>query len=147
MHVALASCSDIPALADLLAFLFEQEVEFLPDRDAQMCGLTRILENPHMGSILVVKQQDSVVGMVSLLYSVSTALGERVALLEDMVILPTVRNTGIGSQLLQAAIDHARTAGCKRITLLTDHTNEAAQRFYAKQGFSISTMVPLRLSL
>lgn len=147
MHVALASFADIPALADLLAILFEQEAEFQPDRDAQMHGLTRILENPHMGSILVVKQQDSAVGMISLLYTVSTALGERVALLEDMVILPTVRNTGIGSQLLQAAIDHARTAGCKRITLLTDHTNEAAQRFYAKQGFSISTMVPLRLSL
>lgn len=147
MRVELAFPVDIPALADLLAILFEQEVEFRPDRAAQIRGLTRIIENPQIGSILVARQQDSVVGMVNLLYTVSTALGGCVALLEDMVVSPTVRGSGVGSRLLQAAIDHARLAGCKRITLLTDQTNEAAQRFYAKQGFSVSGMVPLRLQL
>lgn len=147
MRIEPASAADIPALAGLLAVLFEQEAEFLPDGEAQTRGLAQILGNPHMGSILVAKQGGMAVGMVSLLYTVSTALGGRVALLEDMVVSPAARGVGVGSLLLQAAIDHARSAGCKRITLLTDAANEAAQCFYAKQGFEISSMIPLRLRL
>ena len=45
------------------------------------------------------------------------------------------------------AISVARAKGCKRITLLTDKTNESAQRFYKRQGFELSSMVPMRLSL
>jgi GNAT superfamily N-acetyltransferase len=147
MHVELAAPADIPALADLLTVLFTQEVEFVPDRAAQICGLTRIVENPEIGCILVARQQDKILGMVNLLYTISTALGERVAILEDMVVSPSARGGGIGTQLLQAAIEYARSVGCKRITLLTDQSNEIAQQFYAKQGFSISSMVPMRLAL
>lgn len=147
MHVELAAPADIPALADLLTVLFTQEVEFVPDRAAQIRGLSRIVENPEIGCILVARQQDRIVGMVNQLYTVSTALGERVAILEDMVVSPSARGGGIGTQLLQAAIEHARNVGCKRITLLTDQSNAIAQQFYAKQGFSISSMVPMRLAL
>ena len=41
----------------------------------------------------------------------------------------------------------AREAGCQRITLLTDLTNEDAMRFYARFGFTRSRMTPLRLAL
>jgi GNAT superfamily N-acetyltransferase len=85
--------------------------------------------------------------MVNLLYTVSTALGERVALLEDMVVAPAARGVGVGARILEHAIQAARSSGCKRITLLTDGANESAQRFYQNHGFSISSMLPLRLSL
>jgi GNAT superfamily N-acetyltransferase len=152
MCIELASVADIPALADLLAILFTQEVEFQPDRAVQIRGLSQIIENPQIGVILVTRlrgtnQQDYIAGMANLLYTVSTALGARVALLEDVVVLPAIRGSGVGTQLLQAAIAHARLAGCQRITLLADQANEAAQHFYAKQGFSASSMVPLRLQL
>jgi len=53
----------------------------------------------------------------------------------------------VGTKLLSQAISFARDQGCKRITLLTDQSNEHAQRFYAKQGFVMSGMVPMRLAL
>ncbi|MNY66030.1 putative phosphinothricin acetyltransferase YwnH [compost metagenome] len=77
----------------------------------------------------------------------STALGARVALLEDMVVDTGARGTGIGSALLEQAIAHARDSGCRRITLLTDGDNAAAQRLYRRHGFGRSPMVPLRLAL
>jgi ribosomal protein S18 acetylase RimI-like enzyme len=85
--------------------------------------------------------------MVNLLYTVSTALGARVALLEDMVVAPQARGRGLGSALLTHAIAHARSQGCRRITLLTDGVNDSAQRFYARHGFTGSGMVPMRMSL
>jgi GNAT superfamily N-acetyltransferase len=147
MQITPANASDIPALCELLNILFAQEAEFKPDNEAQSRGLARIISNPETGLIVVARQDSKVVGMVNLLYTVSTALGDRVALLEDMVVSLNVRGSGVGSRLLEQAIQLARLDGCKRITLLTDRANEPAQRFYQKHGFVSSVMVPLRLSL
>jgi ribosomal protein S18 acetylase RimI-like enzyme len=130
-----------------LSILFSQEAEFKPNQEAQSRGLTQIINNPEIGLIVVARQGSEVIGMVNLLYTVSTALGERVALLEDMVVSPNSRGSGVGSRLLEQAINLAHANGCKRITLLTDSTNELAQRFYQKHGFGFSAMVPLRLHL
>lgn len=147
MLVEKATLADIVVLSDLLSVLFSQEAEFTPNTEAQQKGLARIINDPEIGTVLVAREGDHVVGMVNLLFTVSTAMGERVALLEDMVVFPAGRGTGVGTKLLSEAISFARRQGCKRITLLTDRSNESAQQFYAKQGFVVSGMVPMRLSL
>ncbi|MDD5214727.1 MAG: GNAT family N-acetyltransferase [Methylococcales bacterium] len=147
MEITLATTSDIPALCELLSLLFSQEADFQPDDEAQRRGLTQILTNPDVGLILVARQKNQIVGMVNLLFTVSTALGQRVALLEDLVVLPTQRGKGVGSKLLQHAIETATLHDCHRITLLTDLANESAQRFYRKHGFSFSAMIPMRVLL
>ena len=147
MQITPAKTSDIPALCELLDILFSQEAEFKPDHEAQSRGLAHIISSQEVGLIVVARHDSQVVGMVNLLYTVSTALGDRVALLEDMVVFPNVRGAGVGSRLLEQAIQFARMNGCKRITLLTDRANESAQRFYQRHGFGFSAMIPLRLSL
>jgi GNAT superfamily N-acetyltransferase len=147
MHIEQANPADIPALCELLSVLFAQEAEFSPDPVAQAKGLARIINNAEVGSVQVARQGGAVVGMVTLLFTVSTALGERVALLEDMVVSSKARGVGVGSKLLSQAIAFAKAEGCKRVTLLTDRSNESAQRFYGKQGFVLSGMVPMRLPL
>lgn len=147
MRIEIAVPADVPALSDSLSILFAQEAEFTPDHAAQVRGLDRIINNPEAGMVLVARDGDTVVGMVSLLFTVSTALGAKVALLEDMVVSPRARGAGLGSQLLEQVISLVRNQGCKRITLLTDRANESAQRFYRRHGFEASSMLPMRLSL
>lgn len=147
IRVESARAADIPALSDLLSVLFTQEAEFAPNPQAQHRGLAGIIANPDVGVVLVAWQGDHIVGMVNLLFTLSTALGEKVALLEDLVVSPAARGSGVGTQLLIQAIAAARMRGCKRITLLTDGSNAAAQRLYAKHGFAMSDMVPMRLAL
>lgn len=147
MEISLAQAADIPDLCDLLAELFSQEAEFTPDRAAQERGLAAIIARPEAGHILVARQTGRAVGMVSLQYLVSTALGGRVALLEDMIVAAGARGHGLGAWLLSQAVDLARAQGCLRITLLTDGDNLTAQRFYQRHGFKPSPMTPLRLVL
>jgi GNAT superfamily N-acetyltransferase len=147
MEVIPAKLDDVPVLAQLLGVLFAQEHDFQPDPELQVLGLTLIIENPSIGLILVAKEQSAIVGMVNLLFSVSTALGAKVAILEDMFVLPEWRDRGMGSQIIERAIQEARDQGCARITLLTDTTNESAHRFYSRHGFKPSAMLPLRLIL
>jgi GNAT superfamily N-acetyltransferase len=108
MEISLASAADIPALCHLLSELFSQEAEFQPDYEAQSRGLTRIIADPNIGHILVARHDSQIVGMVNLLYTVSTALGERVAWLEDMVVLSNFRSQGVGRLLLEHAVEFAR---------------------------------------
>ena len=146
-QITIATADDLPQLCTLLSILFEQEADFRPDAVKQTAGLLRIIGTPDTGRILVLREDGNIVGMVNLMFTVSTACGGRVALLEDMIIDPARRGDGLGGKLLDAAIELARDEGCLRITLLTDRANDAAIRFYQRRGFGISEMLPLRLML
>jgi len=144
-QITLATLAELDELVELLNVLFTQDIEFEPDYEKQKAGLEQIILNPALGEILVMKIDGKVVGMVSLLYSISTALGGKVAILEDMVISKDFRGKGLGKELLNEAIAYAQERGCLRLTLLTDFDNETAIRFYQNAGFSLSKMIPLRL--
>lgn len=142
-----ATHEDLGALCTLLSDLFAQEVEFGPDANAQATGLRAILDDPHEGVVLVARHAGQAVGMAVLLFTISTALGGRVALLEDVVVRRDLRSRGIGAPLIEEAIRTARAEGCLRVTLLTDLDNTAAQRFYDRAGFQASAMIPMRMIL
>ena len=147
MKLPKAIHSDIPELVELLRTLFEQEAEFEPNSEAQRKALSKIILDPTIGIILVARDDEKILGMINLLLTESTALGAKVAILEDMVVLSKYRSEGIGSQLVDYAIGEAKKEGCKRITLLTDIENTKAQSFYQKKGFVKSKMMPYRLLL
>ncbi|MFT4561181.1 MAG: ribosomal protein S18 acetylase RimI-like enzyme [Gammaproteobacteria bacterium] len=135
---------DLDAIADLLGVLFAQEMEFSPNKQKQIAALKTVLSNAHLGFVAVAEHEHSCVGTVMILYSISTALGGRVGILEDMIVGPDIRRAGVGRRLLNYALNRAEKAGCLRVTLLTDSDNERAQRFYQQAGFSQSSMVPFR---
>lgn len=144
-EVRIATNNDLNELIGLLNDLFTQDIEFEPNDEIQKAGLEKILNNPEIGEILVLLLDNKVIGMVSLLYSISTALGGKVAILEDMIIDKNYRSKGFGKQLLQEAINFSVKRDCLRITLLTDFNNDIAINFYEGFGFKKSDMIPLRL--
>ncbi len=144
LSIAPASEKDADAICQLLSVLFSQEADFSFDSEKQTRAVNAILSHPEQGQVLLVKKDRVVVGMVSLLYLISTAMGGKVAMLEDMIIAEDYRSQGLGQRLLQAAINFARDQGCLRITLLTDADNDRAQQFYQQHGFVRSAMIPMR---
>lgn len=145
--ITAATLEDVPALCELLARLFTQEADFKPDVQKQAQGLRLIIGEPSRGQLFVLRIGNCVVGMVSLLRTVSTAEGGEVFWLEDMIVADEFRGRGFGSELLRHAIEFARQQRVSRITLLTDLENEPAQRFYERHGFKASAMTPMRLWL
>jgi GNAT superfamily N-acetyltransferase len=142
--IRIAIEKDVPQCARLLGVLFRQEHEFMPDDSVQERGLGMIIGHPSVGTVFVCERDGSIVGMVALLTTVSTALGNKVALLEDMIVAPDCRGQGLGSMLLEHAAEWAENQGFGRITLLTDGDNESAHRFYSGKGFSRSEMAVFR---
>jgi ribosomal protein S18 acetylase RimI-like enzyme len=145
MNIREANIADNEAICRLLALLFDQEAEFKPDFETQSKGVGEILSDPKKGRFFVVEDAGQIVGCVSLLFVVSTALGGKAALLEDFVLVESVRGLGWGTRLLEYAIQYAMRNGCKRLAVLTDADNLAAQSLYRKMGFKYSEMIPMRL--
>ena len=143
-HVEPATIEDLPALTELVMDLLSGSGDFTPDRVLQERGLRLILEQPSRGRIFVVRNKHRIFGMVNLLFTISTARGGFVILLEDVVIHPHHRGQGYGAMLVNYVVDFAKQKNFKRITLLTDRMSAESQEFFRKRGFEHSHMIPMR---
>ena len=139
-----ATVEDLPELAELLHDLFSRESDFKPDTAKQLRGLQLIIEQPNRGRIFVLRAHERIIGMINLLFTISTAEGGFVIILEDLVISHDHRGMKYGSQLLEHAQEFARQKDFLRITLLTDRPDEQSKHFFQRHGFHESKMVPMR---
>ncbi len=142
-----AIAEDLDELSGLLGELFSEESDFRPDKSKQLRGLRLIFEQPNRGRVFVLRSDRSIVGMINLLFTISTAEGGFVLLLEDLVVHREHRGHGYGTQLLEYAIEFAKQKNFLRITLLTDRPELRSQTFFRKHGFYESPMLPMRLLL
>ena len=58
------------------------------------------------------------------------------AKLEDLFVYPDMRGQGLGSKLLEFAVERAHERQCRLIGLNTNEQNSVALSLYHKQGFS-----------
>ena len=140
-----ATEADLDELSQMLAELFAQESDFRPDKDKQLRGLRLIFEQPSRGRVFVLRRDGVIVGMINLLFTISTAEGGFVILLEDLVVQKKFQGHGYGAMLLKHAIEFARQKNFLRITLLTDRPENVAQEFFRRHDFHESSMIPMRL--
>jgi GNAT superfamily N-acetyltransferase len=146
-HVVIepATEADLDELSEMLGDLFAQEGDFRPDKERQLRGLRLIFEQPSRGRVFVLRRNGAIVGMINLLFTISTAEGGFVIVLEDLVVHKKYQGKGYGSRLLQHAMDFAKQKNFLRITLLTDRPENLAQEFFRHHGFVESSMIPMRL--
>jgi GNAT superfamily N-acetyltransferase len=136
---------DLDELSNLLGELFSEEKDFRPNKQKQLQGLRLIFEEPNRGRVFVLRRDRTIVAMINLLFTISTAEGGFVILLEDLVVHDSFRGHGYGSQLLEYAINFAKQKKFLRITLLTDRPELRSQNFFKRHGFFESHMLPMRL--
>lgn len=60
----------------------------------------------------------------------------------DLAVEPASRRRGVGSALVDAALEHGRKAGAASVFLEVRESNERARRFYQKHGFAVSGRRP-----
>jgi len=144
LRVEPATLEDLPQLVALTMDLFAHSGDLRADSQVQEHGLRLILEQPARGRIFVLRSDDAIFGMVNLLFTISTAMGGFVILMEDVIVHPIHRGHGYGTMLLEYVLDFARKKDFKRITLLTDKISADSQHFFKKMGFEYSSMIPMR---
>lgn len=141
-----ALAKDLEAMVGLLGELFGIEEDFVADHSKQRRGLELLLQAPASRLFVAESDGDGVVGMCSCQMLVSTAEGVPAGLVEDVVVRKDMRGRGIGPLLMAAVTDWAREQGATRLQLLADKFNDPALNFYARQGWSSTQLICLRLA-
>ena len=136
---------DLDELSNLLGELFSEEKDFRPNKQKQLQGLRLIFEDPSRGRVFVLRRDRTIVAMINLLFTISTAEGGFVILLEDLVVHDSFRGHGYGSQLLEYAINFAKQKKFLRITLLTDRPELRSQNFFKHLGWGASEEMSSRI--
>ncbi|MFW6692656.1 GNAT family N-acetyltransferase [Streptomyces sp. MAR4 CNX-425] len=137
LHIRRATAADIPAVVAMLADDPLGATRETPDDPAPYAhAFARIDADP--GHHLAVAERDGrVVGTLQL--SVIPGLSRRGAtraLIESVRVHRDERGGGLGTQLIEWAVEEARRQGCAIVQLTSDATRTDAHRFYERLGFA-----------
>ena len=95
----------------------------------------RLLGNDEHDFHCLIAEQDGVpVGLVHYLFHRHCWRIENVCYLQDLFAAPTVRGTGVGRKLIQAAYDAADAAGAPTVYWLTQEDNVTGRQLYDRIG-------------
>lgn len=90
----------------------------------------------HGESVLFIAQEGkATVGFVQLYPSFSSVSLARTFILNDIFVPEQWRKRGVGSLLIAAAVEFARSMGAARLSLSTAITNSTAQALYQSAGW------------
>ncbi|MFJ2555107.1 MULTISPECIES: GNAT family N-acetyltransferase [unclassified Streptomyces] len=130
---------DIPAIVALLADdALGAQRESPDDLTPYTAAFERLAADPNQHLVVAVRD-DRVVGTLQL--TIVPGLSRRGAtrsLVEAVRVHSDERGSGLGTQLIEWAIDASRREGCQLVQLTSDATRTEAHRFYERLGFTAS---------
>jgi ribosomal protein S18 acetylase RimI-like enzyme len=130
--VWLAGPDDIDVVARLLTEFREHEGRDWPPLESIRAGVERLMPRDDTEYLL---GGDPPAGIVQLRYRWGVWWDAEDCNVEDVFVSAGARGSGLGRELVSAAIDRARERGCRRMELDTGADNAPAQGLYRSLGF------------
>jgi len=133
MLVRPAERKDRPQLLDLIQgyFAFYR----IPFARPKVEALLDLLEQDSgLGVQLVAEADGRLQGFASLYACVDTLVADRILVMNDLFVDPSLRNRGIGAALFDASLAYATAHRYARLDWVTAQDNRDAQRFYDRHG-------------
>ena len=136
-----AVLADLPAIVTLLAedtLGEKREDPSLPLDPAYEQAFHFIAANPDQRQI-VAEQGGAVVGTMQLTFIPGIAFkGAWRGQIEAVRVAGRLRGQGIGSEMIDWAVEQCRARGCRMVQLTSDKSRTAAHRFYERLGWTRS---------
>ncbi|MDQ0714652.1 GNAT superfamily N-acetyltransferase [Streptomyces luteogriseus] len=139
LEIRAAVADDVPAIVGMLADdPLGAQRESPDDLAPYLSALERLGADPNQRLVVAVRQ-GRVVGTLQL--TIIPGLSRRGAtrsIVEGVRIHADERGSGLGTELIQWAIEESRDQGCQLVQLTSDKTRADAHRFYERLGFTAS---------
>ena len=142
-----ATEEDIPAIVAMLADdPLGAKRESPDDLDPYRAAMREIKRDSHQ-RLVVAARGAEVVGTLQLtIIPGLSRRGSTRSIIEGVRISSSERGGGLGTQLIEWAIDASKRAGCQLVQLTSDATRTDARRFYERLGF-VASHVGFKLQL
>jgi ribosomal protein S18 acetylase RimI-like enzyme len=135
MEIRPATPADLDEVTELLAAqLHEHDIPI--DRADLEYAADGILRVPDRGFVLLALHQGGTVGVACVSYSWTVERGGMVAWLDELYVVPAMREHGIGNELLAGVIATAGAAGCRTVELEVETSHARAEHLYRRHGFT-----------
>lgn len=105
-----------------------------PDRRQVEWLVQRVLDRPNDGCQFVAHSGRQMVGFATLYVTFSTLRAGKVALLNDLYVVPGFRREGVGTLLFEACLALVHDRGYAQMEWVTASDNRQAQALYEKLG-------------
>ncbi|MEU6530935.1 GNAT family N-acetyltransferase [Streptomyces sp. NPDC046928] len=139
LEIRPAVADDIPAIVGMLADdPLGAQRESPDDLTPYLAALERLQGDPHQHVVVAVRE-GRVVGTLQL--TIVPGLSRRGAtrsIIEGVRIHADERGSGLGTRLIEWAVDESRRQDCHLVQLTSDKTRTDAHRFYERLGFTAS---------
>lgn len=135
LRVGLATDDQITEVADFISLLLSEEGMPDSDTDLHKNALHQINSHPLNGRIVTASLGSNLVGVATLHFTISTVTAKRVCYLEDVIVEPRFRSSGIGTKIIEFAFSQAVRDGCYKCSLHVGRPNERATALYERLGF------------
>ncbi|MGW2468620.1 N-acetyltransferase family protein [Streptomyces bauhiniae] len=134
-----ATPDDIPAIVAMLADdPLGAQRESPDDLTPYLAAFERLDTDPNQHLVVAVRD-GRVIGSLQLtIIPGLSRKGATRSLIEAVRIHADERGSGLGSELIQWAVDTSRRLGCHLVQLTSDKTRTDAHRFYERLGFTAS---------
>ena len=86
-------------------------------------------------ALFVAERSGIAVGFLSLAFRVTCLHAGPSALIDELVVSESVRGEGVGSMLIEKAVEVSRAMGCAEVEVSTELGNQGAIDFYRGMGF------------
>ncbi|AKZ56787.1 Transcriptional regulator [Streptomyces ambofaciens ATCC 23877] len=130
---------DIPAVVAMLADdPLGAQRESPDDLSPYLAAFERLSTDPNQHLVVAVRD-GHVVGTLQL--TIVPGLSRRGAtrsIVEGVRVHADERGSGLGTQLIEWAVEESRRQGCQLVQLTSDRSRVDAHRFYERLGFSAS---------
>ncbi|MFJ4629485.1 GNAT family N-acetyltransferase [Streptomyces sp. NPDC088847] len=139
LEIRAAVAEDIPAIVGMLADdPLGSQRESPDDLTPYLAALERLAADPNQHLVVAVRE-DRVVGTLQLtIVPGLSRKGATRSIVEAVRIHADERGSGLGTQLIEWAIDESRRQDCQLVQLTSDVTRTDAHRFYERLGFTAS---------
>ncbi|MFC5198915.1 GNAT family N-acetyltransferase [Streptomyces kaempferi] len=139
LEIRPAVADDVPAIVAMLADdALGAQRESPDDLTPYLAALERLSGDPNQQLVVAVRS-GQVVGTLQL--TVIPGLSRRGstrALIEGVRVRTDERGSGLGTQIIEWAVDESRRQGCRLVELTSDASRTDAHRFYERLGFTAS---------
>ncbi|MBQ0997942.1 MULTISPECIES: GNAT family N-acetyltransferase [Streptomyces] len=139
LEIRPAVAEDVPAIVGMLADdPLGAQRESPDDLTPYLAALERLQGDPHQHVVVAVRE-GRVVGTLQL--TIVPGLSRRGAtrsIIEGVRIHADERGSGLGTRLIEWAVDESRRQECHLVQLTSDKTRTDAHRFYERLGFTAS---------
>ena len=134
-----ATAADVPAIVAMLADdPLGAQRETPDDLAPYLAAWERLAADPNQHLIVAVRE-GRVVGTLQLTIIPGLARrGSLRSIIEAVRIQANERGSGLGTRLIEWAIEESRRQGCRLVQLTSDNTRIDAHRFYERLGFTAS---------